>query len=225
MLTLALDTSTSLASVALGEDGRLLAESASAARAAHSETVLPEIGRLLESRGRRPEEVRRVVVGSGPGSFTGVRIGASLAKGMCAAGTAELFAFSSLDALASGVECAGAVCALLPARSDEVYAAAYGGGPEAGADLGPAVTSVDRLLDEIEGRVGSGRWTFIGAGALEHRSELEARGGRVAGGAFAHPRAAVLLDLVRSRGASGRVRDPAAWEPTYVRASGAERGV
>lgn len=225
MLTLALETSASLASVALGEDGRLLAESATAARAAHSETVLPEIGRLLESRGRRPAEVARVVVGSGPGSFTGVRIGASLAKGMCAAGRAELFAFSSLEALAEGAGGSGAVCALLAARSDEVYAAAFRRGTAAGPTLGPVVLSVEELVRELERLAAPEGWTFVGTGALEQREALEVGDGRVLGAAHAHPRAAVLLDLADRRGAAGRVRDPAGWEPTYVRASSAERGI
>lgn len=224
MLSLALDTSASLASVALGEDGRLLAESATTARAAHSETVLPEIDRLLEDRGRSPGELDRIVVGSGPGSFTGVRIGASLAKGLCAAGGAELFAFSSLEAVAAGVGGSGAVCALLPARSEELYAAAFPGGAEAGATVGPVVLRVSELLGRLEGAADPDRWTFAGLGATEHRSKLESWGGRVLGAGHAHPRAAVLLDLAERRGGEGRIGEPADWEPTYVRASGAERG-
>lgn len=127
MLSLALETSTRLGSVAVGRDGELLAESSLSVRAAHSETVLPEVRRLLERCSVAPRELARVVVGAGPGSFTGVRIAASLAKGLCAATGAELTAFSGLAAVAAGTGMAGDVCVLLDARRDEVYAAAWTG--------------------------------------------------------------------------------------------------
>jgi len=93
VLTLALDTSTRTGSIALGLDGQLLAESRLSVQVVHSESVLPEIDRLFESVGFAPADIRRIVVGSGPGSFTGVRIAAALAKGIRAATGAELFAY------------------------------------------------------------------------------------------------------------------------------------
>ncbi|MGB5526721.1 MAG: tRNA (adenosine(37)-N6)-threonylcarbamoyltransferase complex dimerization subunit type 1 TsaB, partial [Gemmatimonadota bacterium] len=122
MLRLALDTSTPVGSVAIGRDGEILAESLLRVRATHSEAVLPEIDRLLNDCGLGASDLQGVVVGGGPGSFTGVRIAASLAKGMCHARGLELFSFSSLAAVAAGAGCDGPVCAMFDARRGQVYA-------------------------------------------------------------------------------------------------------
>lgn len=222
MLTLALDTSTPLGSVAVGRDGELLAESVLSVRAAHSETILPEVDRLLERCGASPRELDRVVVGAGPGSFTGVRIAAALAKGLCAATGARLAAYSGLAAVAAGTGIAGRICALLDARRDEVYAAAWTAHPARQQVLEPMVAPLDGVLDRLGGGEG---WSFAGTGASSHRAALEASGGRVLSFLHETPRAAALLLLAEDRPDRGEVSDPGAWEPDYVRASGAERGV
>lgn len=161
MLRLALDTSTRLGSVALGEDGRLLAESLLSVRATHSETVLPEVDRLLAAAGRREADVGSVVVGAGPGSFTGVRIAAALAKGFRFGREVSLYAYSSLLAVAAGTGLAGRVCAMFDARRGEVYAAAYRSLDPPEAELEPATLPVEALLDALE----PGDWWFAGEGA------------------------------------------------------------
>lgn len=220
MLRLALDTSTRLGSVALERDGDLLAETTLSVRASHSETVLPEAHRLLERCGSGPAELDEVVVGAGPGSFTGVRIAASLAKGLRAATGASLRAYSSLAAVAAGTGVAERVCALLDARGEEVYAAAWRDPDRPDPFLSPVVASVEALTD----RLGAG-WTFAGPGAGTHRSALEEAGGRVLPPIFAVPRGAALLRLAGAWPGAGRVEDPAGWEPDYVRDPGARRGV
>lgn len=222
MLRLALETSTRLGGVALGEDGRLLAESTLSVRAAHSETLLPEIDRLFERTGREVSDVGEVVVGSGPGSFTGLRIGAALAKGLCAATGAGLRAYSSLAAVAAATALPGRVCVLLEARRDEVYAAAFRRVRPLELRFGPAVMSVGEVLGALDD---PGRWSFAGAGALLHGEAVEARGGRVLSVLHRAPRVGALLELAVEQPGAGRVEDPSAWEPEYVRASGAERGV
>ena len=100
MLTLGLDTSTGEGSVALGRGDTILGEHILSVRATHSETVLPAIDELLTQEGLRAADLDAVVVGAGPGSFTGVRIAASLARGICFPTGAELLAYSSLAAIA-----------------------------------------------------------------------------------------------------------------------------
>lgn len=222
MFTVALETSTDLGSVALGGEEGLLAECSLSVRIERSETLLPVLEGLLERSGRRPEELEAVVVGAGPGSFTGVRIGASLAKGLVGALDVPLFAYSSLAALAAGTGVPARVCALLPARGDVVYAGAFRT-VEPLDPLGPSTAaSVPELLESLED---PGGWTFAGRGALDHREALEARGGRVLSRLHSAPRAASLLALCASQPEAGRVEEPGSWEPRYVRASGAERGV
>lgn len=220
MLSLALDTSTRLGSVALAEGERLLGESSLSVRATHSETVMPEVRRLLRRAHRSAGDLDRVVVGAGPGSFTGVRIAASLAKGLCAATGAELAAHSSLAAVAAGTGLGGRICVLFDARRGQVYAAAYEETPPVSPSLGPLAAPVEDVL----GRLPPGPWTFAGGGARVHREALEGReGGRVLPFPHDAPRASALLALARAAPEAGRVDDPAAWEPQYVRASGAER--
>lgn len=222
MLTLALDTSTRLGGVAVARDGKLVGESSLSARAAHSETVLPVVARLLDRAGEGPQGLGRVVVGAGPGSFTGVRIAASLAKGLCAARDAELHAFSSLAAVAAQAGTGERVCALFDARREEVYAAAWEDPPPAPPVLAPSASLLEDVLRALEPAAG---WRFAGEGARLHRERIEAAGGRVLPRIHDYPRAAGLLELLRRAPQAGRVPDRRGWEPTYARASGAERGV
>ena len=221
MLTLALETGGELGSVALGTDGELLAESLLSVRATHSETVMPEVNRLLGQAGRGREEIDAVAVGAGPGSFTGVRIAASLAKGLCFGRDRGLFAYSSLLATAAGTGLPERVVACFDARRREVYAAAYDRVAPGGAARGPEVTDVETLIEELPG--GPGGWTWAGSGADRHRERIEAAGGHVVPPHVGTPRAASLLWLVRRHPEAGRVDQPFTWEPAYVRRSSAWR--
>ena len=218
MLTLALETSTRLGSIALGDGDRLISECALAVRATHSETVLDEVARMLDRARVDPGGIERVVIGAGPGSFTGVRIAAALAKGWCHAREVPLYAYSSLRAVAAS---AGRerVCALFDARRGEVYGAAYAGGGLEGPRFGPAASGIDAWLDGLDD---VGGWAFAGEGAIRQRGAIEARGGVVLPAFLGVPRAAALLWL-GERLPGGRVDDITRWEPGYVRSSGAER--
>lgn len=222
MLTLALETGGELGSVALGADDGLLAESLLSVRATHSETVMPEVDRLLGQTGRGRDEIDAVAVGAGPGSFTGVRIAASLAKGLCFGRDRRLFAYSSLLAAAAGTGVSERVVACFDARRREVYAAAYDRPVPGGLARGPEVTDVETLMEELPG--GAGGWTWAGSGADRHRETIEAAGGRVVPPHVGAPRAGSLLWLVRRHPEAGRVDEPATWEPEYVRRSSAWRG-
>lgn len=221
MLTVALETGGDLGSVALGEEGELVAESLLSVRATHSETVLPEVERLLGRAGRKRSDVAAVVVGAGPGSFTGVRIAASLAKGLCFGAGRPLHAYSSLLAAAAATGLEGGVVACFDARRDEVYAAAYERVAPDGAASGPGVGGIDELLASVPG--GAGDWAWAGGGARRHRDRIREAGGRVLPAHVGVPRAAALLWLARRFPGAGRVEEPATWEPAYVRRSSARR--
>lgn len=223
MLTLALETSGDLGSVALGDGEELVAESLLSVQATHSETVMPEVARLLERTGADRGQVGAVVVGAGPGSFTGVRIASSLAKGFCFGTDRELYAYSSLLAAAAGTGLGERVVACFDARRSEVYAAAFERVEPSGAGLGPAVTELGELLERLPG--GPGGWAWAGSGARRHREAVEGAGGRVLPAHVGTPRAGSLLWLARRHPDAGRVPEPATWEPEYVRRSSAWRGV
>lgn len=220
-MLLALETSTRLGSVAVGDGSQVLAESVLSVRATYSETVLDEVSRLLDRVGVRVGQLDGVVVGAGPGSFTGVRIAASLAKGLCFAHDLPLFAYSSLRGLAASVG-GVSVCSLFDARRDEVYAATFPEGAAGPADFGPAVLPLEELLSRLEP---IDRWTFAGDGAQAHARTLGERGGLVSPAHLSIPRASALLWLAATVPEEGRVEDRGIWEPEYVRESGAERRV
>ncbi len=111
---LAVDTTTRTTSVALFEDGALVA---SASREGHGDLVLGLISEMLASRGLGPRDVARFAVDIGPGSFTGVRVGLSTVKGIAFATGAEVVAVDAFDALTGGED----AIALLEAGKGEVY--------------------------------------------------------------------------------------------------------
>ena len=219
-MILALDTSTPTGSVAVGRDGEVLLESLLAVRATHSEVVLPEIHRLLTGCGLEVSDLEAVVVGGGPGSFTGVRIAASLAKGICHARDLELYSFSSLAAVAAGAGCEGLVCTMFDARRGQVYAAGYrveGGVEEIFPPRAASLGDVLEDLREVE------MWLFAGDGAGAGSDAIHAVGGRVLPEETWVPRAGSLLRLVTLVPDEGRVVDPRTWEPRYVRLPAAQR--
>ena len=219
---LALDTSTDVGSVAVGEGDRLLAEIALTVGSGHSSALLPAIDLALRSAGLEARELAAVVVGGGPGSFTGVRIAAATAKGIVHAAGIPMFAYSSLLAAAAG--CWGAdrpVCALFDARRRDVYAACYRFGAGVEVVMSPEALVLDALLDRFRGGPPP---LFTGEAAVIHREEIgRLPGARVVPAHLAAPRASALLALLRAMPEAGRVAEPAHWEPDYVRASGAER--
>lgn len=219
-MKLALDTSTPTGSVAVGDSGTVLAESVLRVQATHSEAVLPEIDRLLSSCGLTASDVGAVVVGSGPGSFTGVRIAASLAKGMCHARDLDLFSYSSLAAVAVGAGTRAPVCALFDARRGQVYAAGYRVGDGLEELFAPRAASLEQVLADLETPA---EWLFSGDGAEPGAGAIREAGGRIADPDRWVPLGSSLLWLASVEPELGRVSDPGRWEPGYVRLPAAQR--
>ena len=214
---LAVETSTPAGSVAIWKDG-LAFEQTLRIHGTHSERLVPAIEQALAATGVRPEEVTGFVVGSGPGSFTGVRIGASLAKGWAMARQTPLFAYPSLLAVAAGCGVTSPVCALFDARRGEVYAACYEVSAAGVAErLPPVACRVQDLLAELSSRALEP--VFAGDGAEIHHRAIRAvwAGARILPEHLGVPRAASLLWLRNVAADLGRVEHPATWEPMYVR--------
>lgn len=132
MRLIALETATDVCSVALLEGNQAIHLTLDRPRA-HAEQLVPMIGDVLSYAGIRPTDLDAVAVSMGPGSYTGLRIGVSTAKGLVRAVGCALVGVPTLDALAAPAallaEPGDTVCAVLNARRDEVYAAAYAVGP------------------------------------------------------------------------------------------------
>ena len=122
MLILALDSTAQVGSVALCQDEALIAEYSINTGHTHSETLLPMVESVLKVAGYTVDDVDLFVCTAGPGSFTGVRIGASTVKGMAFGKGKPCIGVSTLEALAlNGVMLKGILCPAMNARRQQVY--------------------------------------------------------------------------------------------------------
>jgi tRNA threonylcarbamoyladenosine biosynthesis protein TsaB len=151
MLILAFDTATDVATSALVSDGEVLGE-----RTSRAVTLLEDVDALLRQAGTHTRELEALAVGTGPGSFTGVRIGLATARGLALALGLPVAGVSTLDALAAGAPGAFPV---IDARRGEVFVP--------GRVLAPAEVEVGR------------RRLCVGSGALRYRDILEANGAEI----------------------------------------------
>lgn len=214
---LAVETSTPSGSVALWKEG-LAFEQTLRIQGTHSERLVPAIEHALATTETLPEQVTDFVVGSGPGSFTGVRLAASLAKGWVMARQTRLYAYPSLLAVAAGSGAREPVCALFDARRGEVYAACYDVAGEVVSELlSPGVWPIQDLLAELS--AGGLEPAFAGDGAAIYREAIRDawEGAVILPEHLGVPRAAGLLWLRSEAPDMGEVSRPDTWEPVYVR--------
>lgn len=126
MRILALDSTAKVAAAALLDDDRLLCKAAVSDAMTHSATLLPEIERLLKDAGLGFADIDLFAASAGPGSFTGVRIGAATLKGIAFGRNKPCCAVSALEALAYNLRRTdGIVCALMDARRGQFYTATF----------------------------------------------------------------------------------------------------
>ncbi len=139
-----LDTSTGVRSAAIMDDGKVLAELGLQTGKKHSEKLAPAIKELFQYADLSPADVEGYAVGLGPGSFTGLRTGISLLKGMTMANPAPVVGVSSLEALATAAAgYKGTVLPLIDAKKAQVFTASFKA--EDGGNI--ARTSDDMVLN------------------------------------------------------------------------------
>lgn len=217
---LAVETSTPTGGIAVGDADSLLTEVVLGNQARHSLAIVPAVEFALRHAEVERSQIGGVIVGAGPGSFTGVRVAAATGKGIARALGVPLYAASSLAALALWTEPSDRpVCPLFDARRGEVYAACYrirNGRMEVLEQPRVCAIEVAAAIATEHGAL------CIGEGAWAHAAELARRGLRPAATRHASPRAAALLRLLDIEGGTTAIESPS-WEPLYLRASGAER--
>jgi len=207
---LGLDTTSEFGSLGVRSDGRIVAEVMLQSRDGFAHVIFPAIQEVLKQAGIRLEEIDRFAAASGPGSFTGVRVGLSAVKGLAEALGKPAVAVSNLRALATfGTLPVRAV--FLDARRGEIYAAVYD------SDLQPVMEEAVLKLSDWLATLDQPSYEFI-SGSLEANS-LE--GTRFAAMPFREaPKslaAAVAVCAEKDRG-----MDAAALDANYVRRSDAE---
>ncbi|WP_022825504.1 tRNA (adenosine(37)-N6)-threonylcarbamoyltransferase complex dimerization subunit type 1 TsaB [Hymenobacter norwichensis] len=156
-LVLSLETSSAICSVALHqlEDGTLVGQSELRLEKSHSSHLSVLVSQLLENSQYTLQDVAAVAVSDGPGSYTGLRIGAAAAKGLCFALDIPLVAVNTLQALAQQVAAVTArpetvlFCPMLDARRMEVYAAIYTHSGQEVLAPTPLVLDSDTLAEQL----------------------------------------------------------------------------
>jgi tRNA threonylcarbamoyladenosine biosynthesis protein TsaB len=233
MVVLALDTTTSAGSCALLRDDHLVCEQASDQSRPQASRLPGELAAILEREGVALPEVDLLAVGTGPGSFTGLRVGIATMQGLAMALNRPLFGISAFDALASiALGGSGAhrqpdpphvrtprvyVATWVDAWRGEVYAALYQNGREIEP---PTVDLPEHLLETFAGR----SILFTGDGAAKYQATINAALGNHA--QFTEPIAPLLAGAMARLAAqgfrTGQRPLPHAIRPLYVRRSDAE---
>lgn len=216
MIVLGIETATVVCSVGVAEDGQVIGEIRLAAKNIHAEALADSIRDLLNLLGLLPAGLDGIAVSSGPGSFTGLRIGVATAKGLAFSLGKPLVGVDTLHAQAAAAgRSAGTIVPVIRARRDEVYAARY-------RALGERLELVDaarvfRLAEFVEWLpvpavlCGSGVSMLVAARLLSGAERIEIvpepacllSGGKIA-------------ELGGARLRLGEYDDPAALQPRYA---------
>ncbi len=176
---MALDTSGPVAGVAILREGSVVHLTAMKYGHTHSQTVLPAVDRALEECGLTCREIDVFAAVAGPGSFTGVRIGVCMAKGLAHAAGKPCCAVNALETLS--MNCLGFdgwVCPILDARRDQVYAAAFDT-----REFVPRRVLEDQAvkIEDFLAQLPEGRLAFVGDGVpVQEKTLLRLLGERAA---------------------------------------------
>ncbi|MCZ6767093.1 MAG: tRNA (adenosine(37)-N6)-threonylcarbamoyltransferase complex dimerization subunit type 1 TsaB [bacterium] len=172
MRILAIDTSHPVGSISLTIDGDVAGSVRFGSAASHLVELGVSAARLIEDAGLDVSRIDRLALVTGPGSFTGLRIGMSYVKGLYAAMGTEVVTATSLKLLARQTPATGeVVCSMIDARRDEVYTAAYvtGDGGVGKEIVAPHTTVPAEFVCSLDRRA----TTFVGTGALRYREQIE----------------------------------------------------
>lgn len=222
MLVLALDTTTSSGSCALARDGRVVIEQVNDAPNAHAEHLPGDLMSLLDRAATRLADIDVFAVATGPGSFTGLRIGIATMQGLAFAEAKPLVGVSGFAALARIAGHDTRVAAWVDAWRGEVFAALYENGREVDP---PVVSRPEALLESLrEGRSRPGPPTlFIGDGARQHAEVIRQTLGEAA--RIAEPPGPPLagtIAIIAGEVSMTGDHAPHAIRPLYIRRTDAE---
>lgn len=215
-LVVAFEASARPASVAARLSGRTLERVLDTARA-HGSDLLPALDALVLELGATPRDVRAIVLGTGPGSYTGLRVAAATALGLARATDATALGVPSCDALAwAELEPGAAAWQLLDARGGALYLARL---VRTADGVEHALAPVAVRVADAARRIGEGSEPiFAEPSAVEGAKLSPEQSARVR--VDVHPRAGALLDLGLRRLAAGQSTPLEALEPLYLRAFG-----
>jgi tRNA threonylcarbamoyladenosine biosynthesis protein TsaB len=205
-----IETSTALCSVALAEDGAVTAYRESSAPKAHASLTAVFIQELLSERELTLADCDAVCVSMGPGSYTGLRVGVSTAKGLCFGSGKPLLAVGTLDTLvAQAASDARFIIPMVDARRMEVYTAVFENGRQI-TETAPAIIDENSFAEYLE----QGPCLFIGDGAgkcadvIKHPNATFCQ---------CWPKASAMLEPALAAYKEKRFEDVAYFEPFYLK--------
>ena len=227
MKILAIDSSGLVAGAAVMEDDRMTAEFTVNFKKTHSQTLMPMVDTVLKRLEIEPGEIDAVAVSSGPGSFTGLRIGAASAKGLAMALDKPVVSVPTLEALAYNLYgFRGLVVPIMDARREQVYTGIYEFDEENGLRtlMEGAAMAFSELMEKLNG---IGREVcFLGDGVPVFKEYIDAHAQiRVsfAPNHLSHQRAGAVGALALKYFKEGKCCPAAEMRPIYLRKSQAER--
>ena len=212
-MLLAIDTSTRYAGVALADSERLVASHTWYSGVNHTAELMPAVVKLLQDRNIAVRDLDAVAVALGPGGFSALRVGVSVGKGLCAAGSIPILGVGSLDLEAFPYAGSGMpVCALLESGRSEAASALFGAnGQRLRVDR---VSTATELTEEIAQTT-----LFCGEGVARWAEEIKSGLGNKAVICSPAPSVRVwsLVSIARQRLNAGEVDDLDTLQPQYLR--------
>jgi tRNA threonylcarbamoyladenosine biosynthesis protein TsaB len=211
-----IETSTSICSVALSENGKIIELKESSDEKAHARILAFFIQEILQKQNIKVEQLNAIVVSRGPGSYTGLRIGVATAKGLAYAANIPMIAISTLKAMAAGYSKQSKqenalIIPMIDARRMEVYSAVFNQKNEEirgiQADIVDADTYAAYLLEQ--------KVIFIGDGAVKCKETINNENAIFVENF--NPSAAFMLELAEQKWLNKQFEDVAYFEPLYLK--------
>ena len=212
-----IETSTSLCSTALVEDGKVVCERISDEPRAHASKTALFVSEMLSEKGLKVSDCDAVAVSKGPGSYTGLRVGVSTAKGLCfgagipmiSVGTLDTLVWQALDGNMLPEDCRY-IIPMIDARRMEVYTGIFT--PD-GKQISPTVAQIIDA-DSFKDQLAEGPVLFIGDGADKCKDTLTSPNARFI---QCCPKAASMMHPVIDALEAKRFEDVAYFEPFYLK--------
>ena len=206
-----IETSTSLCSVALAENGTVTAYRESSAPKAHASLTAVFVQEVLEERGLTLAECDAVCVSKGPGSYTGLRVGVSTAKGLCFGSGKPLVAVGTLDTLVAQADNSQFkfIIPMIDARRMEVYAAVFSPAVQI-TETAPMIVDENSFAEYLE----QGPCLFIGDGAGKCTDVIKHPNAHFC---QCNPKASAMLQPAIEAYNEKRFEDVAYFEPFYLK--------
>ena len=178
MKILGIDTSTKFCNLGLIEDEDIIIEHAiNGSKKKHSSILLPAIKDLLETIDLKIEEINGIAVSMGPGSFTGLRIGLCVAKGLCYARSLPLLGIPTLDAIAFPLkEIPYLICPVLESKKDEIYDVVFRGGDSLHRVMDYKCEDIQSLLARLS--LLKEKIIFLGDGIKKYQDNIKEKIGK-----------------------------------------------